>query len=138
MDRAFGADTFNGTRHRLKSRGRCAICARRPREPMNALEESAAVSGARLSWVTCERCTAAVEMEMQRANLRTPLRTRMAVASVASERGPNDHPSVWDEAYWANLSDEQCTKLVKAWILGMFIMAPAVFLVVTVLASAQR
>jgi hypothetical protein len=86
MDRAFGADTFNGTRHRLKSRGRCAICARRSCEPMNALEESAAVSGARLSWVMCERCTAAVEMEMQRANLRTPFRTRMAVAS---ERGPN-------------------------------------------------
>jgi hypothetical protein len=138
MDRAFAGDNLSGRARRLTSRGRCAICAQRPSNRMQVLEESLSVSGARLSWLLCARCAAAVEAETQRSNLRTPFRTRIAVAIVASERGSKADVKIWDEAYWANLSDEQWNKLVIAWIVAVFIMAPTVFLAITILASALR
>ena len=88
---------------------RCAICERRPAAtllhvatpvlhlgPDEFLETP--LSGH--AWMVCKQCAGAVQQEMARAGLRSPLRLYIAIAIVASERSPAAHPQVWSARYW--------------------------------------
>src|SRR5690348_5856694 len=67
---------------------RCSICERRLGKTLTYLEETGDVPEPRLSWLLCEPCGTAVREQMGRANLQSPLRLRVAVAMVSTERTP--------------------------------------------------
>ena len=70
---------------------RCSICARRTWFDPVFLMEPEGAPEPRHSWILCKDCYGALLSEMRRSPLRSPLRLRVAIAMVASER--------WDRAY---------------------------------------
>jgi hypothetical protein len=99
---------------------------------MFVLTESAPLPTPRRSWLLCAPCVLAVQEEIARSALRTPLRLRVAVAIVASERRPLAQPKIWDPRSWVRLSDGELDKLVTVGILGLFLEPIIVFIIVTV------
>ena len=67
---------------------RCDICRRRLGQTICYAEETGDVPEPRRSWVLCSECNDAVHDQMERSPLRTPLRLRVAVGLVATERTP--------------------------------------------------
>lgn len=75
----------------LSGRGervRCSICAQMLSGDMLFLDETGEVPAPRQSWVFCQACDAAVRAELERSPVEGPLRVRVAVGMVASERSP--------------------------------------------------
>lgn len=68
---------------------RCSICEHRIGGSVTYLEETGAVPEPRQSWTLCPTCAAAVRAEMERSPVVGPLRVRIAVGVVASERSPH-------------------------------------------------
>ena len=88
---------------------RCAICERRPASTLLHAATPVLHLGADEfpetplsghAWMVCKECARAVQQEMARAGLRSPLRLYVAIAIVASERNPAAHPRVWSARYW--------------------------------------
>src|SRR5262249_40593973 len=67
---------------------RCSICRRRVGDAVVYLEETGEQEEERQSWLLCETCNDAVKRQMASAPIRSPLRLRVAVALVATERTP--------------------------------------------------
>lgn len=67
---------------------RCDICERRLGSTISYLEETGDVPDPRRSWVLCPECNEAVHQQMERVTLRSPLRLRVAVGIVSTERTP--------------------------------------------------
>jgi hypothetical protein len=87
---------------------RCTICERRPAATLLHAATPVLHLGAdefletplsRHAWMVCTQCAGAVQQEMVRAGLRSPLRLYIAIAIVASERSPAAHPRVWNARY---------------------------------------
>jgi hypothetical protein len=81
--------------HRLKRRGitRCAICTSRIWFAPVDIIEPEAVPEPRLSWLLCKACYKVVLAEVRRSPVRSPLRLRIAMGIVASERSPQAYPT---------------------------------------------
>jgi hypothetical protein len=88
---------------------RCAICERRRAERLLDIETLASPLGSdnvletplsAYAWTLCDHCAMAVQQEMARAGLRSPLRLPIAVAVVASERSRAAHLRIWSARYW--------------------------------------
>jgi hypothetical protein len=127
MAEVFSSESAWSRHDFVASRVHCAICARRLRGTVIHLEEDPPVSGAGQSWLLCWACASAVGAELDRSPLRSLLRTRVAVAIVASERSPLAHPKPWSAEYWDHLSDAQWNRLVVIWIWLMIFLPPIVF-----------
>lgn len=69
-------------------RMRCAICHRRLGSAICYLEETGDVPPPRQSWMLCTACNDAVKQQMAQAPVQSPIRLRVAVGLVASERTP--------------------------------------------------
>lgn len=111
----------------ISASGRCAICARRraaillhaetcaPEIDADGVVETPLAAP---TWTLCAQCAAAVRYEMTRAALHSPLRLSIALAVVASERGPAAHPPIWCVRYWqyadARTQDKWMTRLIVA------------------------
>ena len=67
---------------------RCAICERRVGSTLTYMEETGDVPEPRQSWLLCRVCSQAVREQLDRSPLTSPLRLRVAVGLVASERTP--------------------------------------------------
>lgn len=67
---------------------RCDICRKRLGQTISYLEETGDVPEPRQSWTLCEECSAAVHEQMASSPVRSPLRLRIAVGIVATERTP--------------------------------------------------
>jgi hypothetical protein len=67
---------------------RCAICRKRIWVGALTLRDPAEAPEPQQSWVLCKICFAAVQTELERSPLRSPLRVRVAVGLVAAERWP--------------------------------------------------
>ncbi len=67
---------------------RCSICRRRLGKTILFLEETGAVPEPRQSWIVCGPCNDAVHEQMERVPVRSPVRLRVAVGIVATERTP--------------------------------------------------
>jgi hypothetical protein len=126
------------------SPARCSICAKRLGKMIFALEDTIDASDAdhepgggaaapatltqSHTWSLCKDCYAAVEGELQRAQLQTAYRVRIALGIVASERGPQTQLHFWQEQYWDN------DKVVQRWLWWTIMIIAfghmAVFLVV--------
>ena len=81
--------------HRLRRRGviRCAICTSRVWFAPVDITEPEGVPEPRLSWLLCKACYSALLAEVRRSPVRSPLRLRIAMGIVASERWPQAYPS---------------------------------------------
>ncbi len=78
---------------RFKKRACCSICTRTIWFHPVQLREPEGVPEPRLSWVLCKRCYEALLDELHRSPVRSPLRLRIAMGMVASERWPDAYPS---------------------------------------------
>jgi hypothetical protein len=67
---------------------RCSICSRRLRGSIYFVEETGDVPEPRGSWTLCHDCNAAVHEQMEASPVRSPLRLRIAVGIVATDRTP--------------------------------------------------
>ncbi len=67
---------------------RCAICERRLGKSAHYLEETGDVPEPRQSWALCDQCYASVRARMEASPLQSPLRLRVNIGLVASERTP--------------------------------------------------
>jgi hypothetical protein len=67
---------------------RCDICRRRLGQTICYAEETGDVPEPRRSWVLCGECNDAVHDQMERSPVRSPLRLRVAIGLVATERTP--------------------------------------------------
>jgi hypothetical protein len=75
--------------HKKKRTGKsCSICARRIWLDPVYLIEPEGVPEPRLSWTLCDECHGHLMTEMSRSPVRSPLRLRVAIGIVASERWP--------------------------------------------------
>ena len=72
---------------------RCSICNSRIwRRPLRVMEPEG-VPDPRLTWTLCKPCYNALLNEMRVSPVRSPLRLRIAVGIVASERWPQAYPT---------------------------------------------
>jgi hypothetical protein len=67
---------------------RCAICAHRLGSAVHYLEETGDVPPPRQSWMLCAACNDAVKQQMALASLQSPVRLRVAIGLVSTERTP--------------------------------------------------
>lgn len=137
MAEGFGSDDVCGTVASVAHRTRCAICGRRWAGTMITFAEDPHTSIAPQAWVLCVGCAAAVGRELQQSSWRSPRRTRVAVAVVASARGPRAHPKPWSAEYWDQLSDQQWHRLVVIWLWLMVLVPLVVVLLSLVFSSAH-
>ena len=80
-------------RAKKRTNEHCSICTNRIRYDPVYLVEPEGVPEPRCSWVLCQECNQALTIEMRRSPVRTPLRLRIAMGLVASERWPQAYPS---------------------------------------------
>lgn len=92
-------------REQTSARRQCSICERRLENRAFFLTEDDGAPDPRQSWLLCAPCNEAVRTELARSTLHPPLRTRVAVGLVASQRGPANRPHWWQERYWEELDD---------------------------------
>ena len=71
----------------------CSICTNRIRHDAVHLMEPEGVPEPRRSWVLCQECYQVLLVEMRKSPIRTPLRLRIAMGLVASERWPQSYSS---------------------------------------------
>lgn len=106
---------ITSTRDGVNASMRCSICARHLGRTVAYLEETGEVPEPRQEWVLCEPCADAVRHQMEQAPVHSPLRLRVAVALVATERTPQAR-----RARRGQLSDTQWINvLFWAFILGL-------------------
>ncbi|HKW23288.1 MAG TPA: hypothetical protein VJO13_18030 [Ktedonobacterales bacterium] len=67
---------------------RCAICARRLGSAICYLEETGDVPPPRQSWMLCTACNDAVKQQMAEVPIHSPIRLRVAIGVVSTERSP--------------------------------------------------
>ncbi len=78
----------NSRRPRKSVITRCSICMRRTWFHTIHLIEPEGVPDPRQEWALCRRCHQALLIQMRVSPVRTPLRLRIAIGLVASERSP--------------------------------------------------
>lgn len=67
---------------------RCAICQRRVGKSIFFVEETGDVPEPRGSWILCSACNDAVHEQLELSPVRSPLRLRVAIGLVSTERSP--------------------------------------------------
>jgi hypothetical protein len=115
---------------RRRASAHCSICTRyiwfnpiRMTEPQGAPEP-------RLSWALCKLCHEALMIEMDKSPIRSPLRLRIAMGMVASERWP----LAYSTRVRAYISD-------RRWIVFLavgFMTAMIVHLILIVMVAGMR
>ena len=109
----------------------CTICQRRLGRSIFFLEETGDLPTPRQSWTLCKDCNDAVKLQMATTPLRTPLRLRVAVGIVATERTP-----VARRARWGKLTDSQWTTLLFwSFLLAMLVHLAIIVFVATLAGS---
>ena len=68
---------------------RCSICTRRTWLKTTHLMEPVGVPEPRQAWALCKGCHQSLLIEMRRSPVLSPLRLRIAIGIVASERSPH-------------------------------------------------
>jgi hypothetical protein len=99
----YGADTATTEAGPL----RCGICSRRLGSSVYFVEETGDVPEPRGSWVLCHACNDAVHEQLEASPVRSPLRLRIAVGLVATDRTPAAR-----RARFGQLSDRSWIKLL--------------------------
>lgn len=87
------------------ARRRCSICDRKLEQTAFFLTEGDEAPEPQQVWLLCASCNTAVQSELSRSELRSPVRTRVAVGLVASARSPGNRAKFWQGRYWDELDD---------------------------------
>lgn len=82
-----------GQRRRWYKPARCSICASFIWFRFYALKETDEAPEPRQEWLLCKSCLKALQKEMSRSSLRSPVRLRIAMGLVAAERSPRAYLS---------------------------------------------
>jgi len=137
MDRMLSPHGIKFEHQHMLQRRRCSICGRKLEQTAYYLIEGEDAPDPQQAWLLCADCNSAVQVELARADLRSPVRTRVAVGLVASARGPGNRPHWWQERYWDELDDRVGNRLLSWFILivafahvGFFLLLVLVPLVV--------
>lgn len=112
-DAACIAQVEDVSRARKRRAIRCSICRRRTWMKITRVEEPLGVPEPRQAWMLCNRCNAALLVEMERSPVLSPLRLRIAMGLVAAERSPDAYAPTrrpFDDRTWI---------LVMAWGFGI-------------------
>ncbi len=117
-------------RRRKRTAMCCSICTGRIWfDPVHLIEPED-VADPRLSWTLCKPCYRALLVEMRRSPIRTPLRLRVAIGIVASERWPQAYPT----KARASISDYKWFIFIAAG----FVMAMIVHLALIVMVAGMK
>ena len=87
-NQTISANTGANLESRERAVPRCAICRKRVWAGALTLRDADEAPEPHQSWLLCKTCHAAVQTELERSPLRSPLRVRVAVGLVAAERWP--------------------------------------------------
>ena len=117
MDRMVSPHGIKFEHQHMLQRRRCSICARKLEQTAFYLTEGEDAPEPQQAWLLCAECNAAVQVELARADLHSPVRTRVAVGLVASARSPDNRPHWWQERYWDELDDRVGNRLLIWFIL---------------------
>ena len=90
---AVGRESDVNRRARRRTNENCSICTSRIWFDAVPLMEPEDVPEPRRAWVLCQQCYQALMVEMRRSPVRSPLRLRIAMGLVASERWPHSYSS---------------------------------------------
>jgi hypothetical protein len=88
-----GQASNNYRKARKRTSEHCSICTSRIWFDAVPLMEPEDVPEPRRAWVLCQQCYQALMVEMRRSPVRSPLRLRIAMGLVASERWPHSYSS---------------------------------------------
>ena len=80
-------------RAKKRTNEHCSVCTNRIRYDAVHLMEPEGVPEPRRSWILCQECYQVLLVEMRKSPIRTPLRLRIAMGMVASERWPQSYSS---------------------------------------------
>ena len=99
----------DGARRKKRVGKSCSICTRHMWFDYVSLTEPEGVPEPRRSWTLCHECHASLVTEMRRSPIRSPLRLRVAIGIIASERWPlayttHDNSAVSDHRWIVILS----------------------------------
>lgn len=108
---------------------RCSVCTGRTWFHAIPLMEPEGVPEPRRSWILCKRCYRALIIEMRRSPVRSPLRLRIAMGLVASERWPQAYPMLRSIG---NITSDQGLILFIAWGFVTFMILHLVLIVMLV------
>jgi hypothetical protein len=109
---------------------RCSICVARIWFDPVYLMEPEGVPEPRLSWTLCKGCYHALLNEIHSSPVRSPLRLRIAIGLVASER--------WPQAYPTRIKTFVSDRKWIVFIAVGFIIAMLIHLVLIVMIAAIR
>ena len=113
---------------------RCALCERRPAATLLraatpvlhlGVDELLETPLSGHAGMVCKQCARAVQQEIARAGLRSPLRLYIAIAIVASERSPAAHPRVWSARYWQDAD----ARTHDRWMMRLIMFLAACFVI---------
>jgi hypothetical protein len=108
----------------------CSICTSHIwLHPVQVMEPEG-VPEPRLSWVLCKPCYQALQQEMQRSPVRSPLRLRIAMGLVAAER--------WPHAYSTRISEYVSDRRWIIFIAACFLLAMIFHLALIVVVATLR
>lgn len=102
---------------------RCAVCGEQ--ESVEWFEFQGDDLSEPRTWVVCASCAQAVRQEIERARLRTPIRVRVAIAMVASERAQST-----ERIEALERPDDRVERLLIATVLAAFLVHALAFVVV--------
>lgn len=133
-----GNDGTDGIRQAIVQRmrrykfTRCSICTNIVWFRPIALKEPVGAPEPRRQWVLCKPCHEALLVEMRRSSLRSPVRLRIAIGLVATERSPEAYNNT-------HLHEQQTFQREFAWGIGFMIFFALLHLVIfAILLSAPR
>jgi hypothetical protein len=109
---------------------RCSICASRTWFDPIFLVEPVGAPEPRHSWVLCRDCYGALLSEMRRSPVRSPLRLRIAIGIVASER--------WDQAHPGSRTSDSDRRLILFIAWGFVIFMLIHLMIIVMLAYIAR
>jgi hypothetical protein len=94
-----------------------------------AFKEPVGVPEPRQEWILCKPCQRALLEEMHRSSIRSPIRLRIAVGLVASERSPKAHLS-------SPLREQQAFEREFAWVMWLLILFAIFHVVILIILLA--
>ncbi len=117
-------------RRRRRSTPYCSVCTSHIwLEPVYVTEPEDGPAP-RLSWVLCKSCHQALQQEMERSPVRSPLRLRIAMGMIASER--------WPHAYSTRVREYINDRRWIVFMAAAFIIAMIIHLALIVMIASIR
>lgn len=134
MERMLSPQGIKFEHQHMITRRRCSICDRKLEQKAFYLSEGDDAPEPQQAWLLCAGCNTAVQAELTRSELRSPVRTRVAVGLVASFRSPGNRAKWWQERFWDELDDRDWNRILW-WFFMIVAFGHIVVFIVLILAQ---